>query len=523
MTNNWLSKTSASSRVLLGLAIALGIVFNCLFFQTWVGVNIPLFAGGLIIAYALMVHIQKIRPSRETLALMTAVIFFTLMVAVRANEFLLFLNIATSLLLLVLIVDQTNRAEGRKSILDYILPFIAAPFVYIAKASTAVREATVEKQKNTTKLKEVLKGVLMAIPVLLVFSLLFASADLVILEYLKKIFNFEYNPEILIQILIVIIISIIVAGALRHTIETQKKERSWVSIDIKRTMGSTSVAVFLGLISALFLVFSIIQITYLFGGANNLEQLGFTYAEYARKGFGELIVIALLTFGLIWLAEKSVKREKDTHTFHFKALSALLVVETLGILGSSFYRLFLYEQAFGFTLPRFYAHTFVIWLGVVFLLFLYMLFVEKHKKYFLKSIFHIAIVFLVGINLINPDVFVAKHNIQRAHIAENRGFDVYYLTRVSDDAIEEKLFMISNASPLDDISRQVMGQHLFYELTMSRSEYGDKWQSQNLARSRATQRLHEERATIEQLHTKHEERFMFPPFGEPLYESDNTL
>ena len=79
----------------------------------------------------------------------------------------------------------------------------------------------------------------------------------------------------------------------------------------------------LGLTDALFAAFVTIQAAYLFGGRDTLARSGMTYAEYARRGFFELVAVAVLTLALVlvldWITVRSGKRQQ----WLFRGLAAV--------------------------------------------------------------------------------------------------------------------------------------------------------------------------------------------------------
>jgi len=119
------------------------------------------------------------------------------------------------------------------------------------------------------------------------------------------------------------------------------------------------------------LSFILFQLTYLFGGKANISLQGFTYAEYARRGFFELITVAAISLLLLLGVEKYVVKKEATHFGEFKILGTALVIQVGLIMASALRRLSLYEQAYGFTVLRLYSHVFIIFLAVVFGFLLY--------------------------------------------------------------------------------------------------------------------------------------------------------
>ena len=63
-------------------------------------------------------------------------------------------------------------------------------------------------------------------------------------------------------------------------------------------------------VDALFAAFMLIQGAYLFGGRDTLERTGMTFADYARRGFFELVTVACLALGFLWALALVARREQ---------------------------------------------------------------------------------------------------------------------------------------------------------------------------------------------------------------------
>lgn len=191
----------------------------------------------------------------------------------------------------------------------------------------------------------------------------------------------------------------------------------------------------LSTLNVLFLVFVIIQIKYLFAGQGAITNLGFTYAEYTHKGFAEMIFTALLSFALIFGVEKHIEKKDNDHTPFFKFLSGLMIILLLVIMSSAFLRLNLYEQAYSFTLLRILVQGFIIWLAVIFLWLGYKIMFAADEYTFTFGVFFSVLAFFLIFNLLNPDAFIARKNIEQ--FASKGRLDVAYLSELSADAVPE--------------------------------------------------------------------------------------
>jgi hypothetical protein len=125
----------------------------------------------------------------------------------------------------------------------------------------------------------------------------------------------------------------------------------------------------LALLDLLFAAFVTVQLTVLFGGHDHvLRTTGLTYAQYARQGFVELIVAAALTLAVAAVAGRHAARANATQRRALSVLTGLLFALTLVVLASALRRLGLYEDAYGFTRTRLFAHGVILWLAALFVL-----------------------------------------------------------------------------------------------------------------------------------------------------------
>ena len=145
----------------------------------------------------------------------------------------------------------------------------------------------------------------------------------------------------------------------------------------------------------------------MFGGHDYLQRTtGLTYADYVHEGFGQLTVATILTLTVVaWAARKA-----DPGPRRDLALGALCVM-TIVVVVSALYRMHLYEEAYGFTRLRLLVSVFEGWLGVVVLLVLVAGVVGGRLAGPGRG--PLGAVGLLGLALVNPDLYIAEHNIAR--------------------------------------------------------------------------------------------------------------
>jgi hypothetical protein len=122
-------------------------------------------------------------------------------------------------------------------------------------------------------------------------------------------------------------------------------------------------------LDGLFIVFLAVQATVLVGGHTHvLQTAGLTYAEYARQGFWQLLWVSGLTMlvlsGVIRVAGRTDAADRRL----LRVLVGTLCATSVVVVISAIHRMWVYQQAYGFSTERLMVITIEVWLGVVFLL-----------------------------------------------------------------------------------------------------------------------------------------------------------
>ncbi|MED3550751.1 DUF4153 domain-containing protein [Cytobacillus praedii] len=332
--------------------------------------------------------------------------------------------------------------------------------------------------KHNNVLKKVLIGVAIAVPFLFVVLNLLMSADAQFERLLSNIPNlFNFQAEYLFRIIIILIYTLGFFGfmqvLLQKKVQIVQKEGTY---KIPQMDGVVTLTVLL-LLDIVYLLFVVVQFKYFFSGT--LGD-GFTYAEYARRGFFELLFVTLInltvTMGVINFTKSVLGKLKTTIRF---ALS-LLVLSSGVLLISAFMRMSMYEDAYGFTFTRVLVTSFMIFLMVIFAYTLLKIWLDR------LSLFHFyfitSLIYYAGMNVINFDQIVVDRNIERYETTGK--IDIHYLNSFSSTGI---LGLIE----LYEKNPDVPGLEALLKQRKEEREYlnPDTWQSHNLMRDKAYKRL----------------------------------
>ncbi|NUQ07284.1 MAG: DUF4173 domain-containing protein [Anaerolineae bacterium] len=278
------------------------------------------------------------------------------------------------------------------------------------------------------------RALLLTLPVALVFVVLLSRADPVF----ASLFNLQaIDVERLLEHGVVIgAFAWWSAGWMRGALlGTSRRPAPPERLPVR--LGLAEVTSLFGAVIALFSVFIALQLRWLFGGADVvLATTGLTVAEYARRGFFELVGVSTLTLGLMLWLDTVTKRQTGGQQTLFRVLSIGMIVLVGIMLWSAHLRLTLYEEAYGFTHLRLYPHVFMFWLAALFGFFLLSLFRLRRNIFALGTVICV-IGYLATLNLINPDYTIMQQNIARYQ--QSRSLDIGYLRYVSADAISALL------------------------------------------------------------------------------------
>lgn len=423
------------ARRLLLIAVAGGVAAEFLLDRTLRAGDQPGLAFGLAALAAALVAATGVlpagRPPSSSARLGSAVLaFFGVMVSLRASPVLATVNVLICLGALLLIAHTYSGPSLTRLPLDgYLQAAFGGMGSAIGGAGLVLANDLRPSMGRFGRLVPLIRGLILAIVPLLVFTVLFAAADAVFADYLDRLLRLDVG-SIVSRIVWAVLIAWAALGLMRRSIKGPKKLSPMVSAP---QVGVTDAATALVLLDLLFVVFVVVQFAYLFGGTDTLVVTGLTHAEYARRGFFELVAVAVLVVVLILILDWLVKRGTRA-TAVVDRLHAVLLVLTGVILASALQRMRLYTATFGLTELRLYTTVFMLWVATV-LVWMGWTVLRNERDRFPYGALMAGLVLLAATNLANPDAFIARTNLNH-HIVSGRELDTVYLTRdLSADAV----------------------------------------------------------------------------------------
>ena len=311
-----------------------------------------------------------------------------------------------------------------------IHPFLGFALVVGRAASGPVpllRDVSPPPLSSRRRLFALARGGFLVVPLLLFFGALFASADAGFDRYASAAVGFV-SEEVIAHAALAAAFAWISAGLLSG-LRARRLPGPFAAVPGPR-LGVEETAVVLGLLALLFLAFVGLQLGYLFGGPAVIESTsGLTVAEYARRGFFELLVVGLATLGVLLVGDGL-----STARRVFRTLAGVLVACVLVVLASAAQRLALYTASFGLTVDRITAAAVMAWIAVVFLLFAATVLRER-PAWFPSGAVLTGIAAAFALVAVDPGGWAARSVLDRAVLDGEA--DVDYLLRLGADAVPD--------------------------------------------------------------------------------------
>lgn len=461
------------------IVILLGWVFDFLFWKKPTGINFPIYVTLCILTGIFLLRVDGLRLSPRSGLLLLPILLLASMTFLRPEPMTVFLSVAMTLFLMgVFALSYLGGGWLHYALLDYIFGYfrlfasmIARPLGFAAEVrrlpsrqpeSDVVSNGSPRRSANVLP---VLRGIVIALPIIAIFTSLLSSADPIFakrFEDLFALFNIETLPEYIFRLVYILIFAYALAGIYLHAAQNADEKISQDKPVISPFLGFTEAGIVLGSLVILFVVFVVIQFQYFFGGHANINIEGYTFSEYARKGFGELVTVAFFSLLLILGLGAITRRDSESQRRIFSSLSVGIVGLVLVMLVSAFQRLVLYEQAYGFSRLRTYTHVFMIWLGILLVVVVLLELLRRERGVGLAMVLA-SLGFVVSLNLLNVDAFIVKQNVQReirsaadpAFAQGREDLDVQYFLDLSDDAIPPLAEAFQNKSLPDAVNEKL--------------------------------------------------------------------
>lgn len=406
-------------KILAVLQIAISLVFALSFFASasfpYFGFSVTLV---LLTSYAACLYRPTTSSQKQLLAV---ILFFALMVCIRSNLLVTFLNIFACIYLLSWYILPYTFYSGLHLLL---LPGYALE--YILGTQTPKKSP----ELNQTKLINHVAALVLAglISYIIVLALVPTNPifEQFVTTYLKldqvtiqKLFSTLLLPKLVLGLLTYAFLKRAQLVALSST---PAKTYTAPSIEF---LSYAKIAT-----GIILLVYISTQLQLQFASETLLTQFGYSHALRTREIFGVLSFVSLIVLGLLDLTDPTTK---------FKAQLTKLLIGELILLGLfSLNSVLQYIFAFGFTEKRLWGLVMIFWLGYAGSMYLKDSTIDGYKANLTKNLIKLTCGALVTVNILNFDYIVAHFpkvapNVDRAYVytVSKLSYDAFILAQVA--------------------------------------------------------------------------------------------
>ncbi len=431
-----MANTSKLALIISFVSLVLGLLGDVLLRATPWGLNAALWIAALVVGLLTIVNVQHVPLTGGGRWLLIPAVIFAAGFAWRDSLTLQACYFLAVLMALALVAYRSLRGQVRVAgFVDYVSALtvagVNALFGVLSLIFGEIQwQRLVTGRQHTRQVISLSTGLLIALPVVWIFGSLLTAADAAFEQIVQRLFDWDID-QIVSHTITIGAWSWLVAGFLRQTLLS--KETSVAKPIGLFSLGSLEIATVLGALNVLFFAFVVVQFRYFFGGAETIRTItNLTYAEYARRGFFELVNVAALVLPLLLLAHHLLHKDTPSAIRLFNIMAGTLIALLFVIMASALLRMKLYTDEFGLTELRLYTTAFMLWLAIVFVWFIGTVLYGQANRFMFGALLA-GFVVLIGLSAINPDDVIVRTNASR--INTPNAFDGRYVIGLSADAV----------------------------------------------------------------------------------------
>lgn len=460
-----MTKSMKSQFSFFGLASAVYAVFYafCLY-KNASGITYPFFVAGTLCYFFFSMKKLGVPFKKGSIFYVISIMLLGISNCCTASPQLLILNKLGIFLLTFILMLHTiyqDKSWGLPKYLSAIFRTICSscacifsPFIDMASFFAAKKQ---EKSDKNSKIIYIIIGLALSIPVLALMTALLCSADIVFQKMIIRLLSFDSFNFAILEIFRIALLIAVVFTASYALLSGLCKKRVKEAISDNKFFEPIIAITVTGMLSIVYLLFSMIQILYLFIGNMQLPA-GYTYSAYARQGFFQLLTICILNLIIVLLCLSFFK-----DNMILKIILTIISGCTFIMILSSALRMFMYIEMYNLTFLR----IFVLWaLAVIFLLMtgvtVYIYF-QRFPLFFYSVA--VTTVFYIAFSFAHPDYWIASYNLNPSHIYQQDGYmrsSDRYLGSLSADAAP--VILNAEKNPYLQVSLETMEEYAELEM-----------------------------------------------------------
>jgi hypothetical protein len=210
-----------------------------------------------------------------------------------------------------------------------------------------------------------------------------------------------------------------------------------------RAINRSGVVAPLGFLVGVYGIFIAAMMSNLVQTLANPQAAGFSHADFARRGFFELAVLAGINLAILGFIYLFTKREPGAYPPSLRILGALMSGLTLVMVVASIAKMMFYSSVYGLTRLRVYTTWFMV---VMFLVFALLMIWHLRRFRVGTPIVIVTGIAFLALSWANTDGLIARFNVDRYLSGTTTTLDVEYLGSLSDAAVPALVDLRDNHS-----------------------------------------------------------------------------
>lgn len=346
--NQEASKERIKSIGLITLFYAL--LFSICLYKNLTGIATVIIAIATVVFmyyYAAKICSNEMGKAKRLLPYYIGILLLGISVCCTTDMFIICVNYIGMLLLIFCALIRIFCRDKRWGFGKYFvvgLEMFFSPIVYLMCPIRDFAELKKTGEKPEKRIaKYILIGVIISIPFLLLVMKLLTSADAVFSHFVNKaIGNIHISNDIIFFTILMVCVFLYVYGL------AVKLSANNIDLGVRdmRNMEPVIGITVTSMLTFIYLIFSVIQILFLFGSGMKLPD-GYTYSEYARSGFFQLLFVGFLNLLIVLFCVSFFRKHKV-----FNIVLTSMSLCTYIMLVSSLCRMLLYIKTFDLTYLR---------------------------------------------------------------------------------------------------------------------------------------------------------------------------
>ncbi len=422
------------SLYVIGASLALTALWHFTLGVHFEGLAIALFFLVLLIAIHGLFAIADLKPNKWAYLFLAPAFLGMLATSLYKVEEVQVRGTMLILISIALFAFWSTNPLSRWNLVTHLFPL---RFFRETLVPFGVSESPIKHVAMNSRWKPILIGAVIALPVLIVFAGLFASADQFFSQSIRT-FTDHLDEIITIPKLMWDIFLAIMMASIAWLIWTRSRDmRAPVQKEHLFRFDPAMIITVLALINILFVIFVAFQGVYFFAGHDYVQAQGLVYSDYMRQGFDQLLVAAGFVFGGILLVHRLTRMTPKS----IRVLSIALIAETFVILASAAKRLSLYIDAYHLTIDRYWGIVSLVFIGSMLAWYLANLLRQATFSTQLKQTVIGALYFLGLVLLLNQNAIIAQWNLSHRDgvIGLDREYLIYNLMPDASQVIKTSL------------------------------------------------------------------------------------